>query len=113
MLPRTFGVFYDFRNPAQWREPWDVRYRKLIEQVAWVESQPAFGAVSVSEHHFVDDGYTPSVMALCAGIDRIRPALPRPDPRVRRRALVRPALDQEDVHSHRASRRADDPVLRL
>jgi alkanesulfonate monooxygenase SsuD/methylene tetrahydromethanopterin reductase-like flavin-dependent oxidoreductase (luciferase family) len=68
LLPRTFGVFYDFRNPAQWREPWDVRYRKLIEQVAWVESQPAFGAVSVSEHHFVDDGYTPSVMALCAGI---------------------------------------------
>jgi alkanesulfonate monooxygenase SsuD/methylene tetrahydromethanopterin reductase-like flavin-dependent oxidoreductase (luciferase family) len=68
LLPRTFGVFYDFRNPAQWREPWDVRYRKLIEQVGWVESQPVFGAVSVSEHHFVDDGYTPSVLALSAAI---------------------------------------------
>jgi alkanesulfonate monooxygenase SsuD/methylene tetrahydromethanopterin reductase-like flavin-dependent oxidoreductase (luciferase family) len=68
LLPSTFGVFYDFRNPEPWREPWDVRYRKLLEQVDWVESQSAFGAVSVSEHHFTDDGYTPSVLPLCAAI---------------------------------------------
>jgi alkanesulfonate monooxygenase SsuD/methylene tetrahydromethanopterin reductase-like flavin-dependent oxidoreductase (luciferase family) len=68
VLPSAFGVFYDLRNPAPWREPWDVRYRKILEQVDWVESQLAFGAVSVSEHHFVDDGYTPSVLAICAAI---------------------------------------------
>lgn len=68
MLPKTYGVFYDFRNPERWREPWDVRYRKLLEQIDWVESQAAFGGVSVSEHHFLDDGYTPSVLAMCAAI---------------------------------------------
>ncbi|GAA1000218.1 LLM class flavin-dependent oxidoreductase [Acrocarpospora macrocephala] len=68
MAPSRFGVFYDFRNPAPWREPWDVRYRKILEQIDWVESTPAFGEVSVSEHHFVDDGYTPSVLALSAAI---------------------------------------------
>ena len=64
MAPSRFGVFYDFRNPAPWREPWDVRYRKIFEQIDWVESTPVFGEVSVSEHHFVDDRNNPSVLAL-------------------------------------------------
>jgi alkanesulfonate monooxygenase SsuD/methylene tetrahydromethanopterin reductase-like flavin-dependent oxidoreductase (luciferase family) len=68
VFPTKFGVFYDFRNPAQWREPWDVRYRKVIEQIDWVEAEPAFDNVSVSEHHFTDDGYTPSVLTLAGAI---------------------------------------------
>ncbi|MCW2767883.1 MAG: Luciferase-like, subgroup [Nocardioides sp.] len=68
MSPMKFGVFYDFRNPAPWREPWDVRYRKIFEQIDWVESSTAFAEVSVSEHHFTDDGYTPSVLALATAI---------------------------------------------
>jgi len=66
--PMTFGVFYDFRNPAAWRQPWEERYAQIFEQIDWVEANPAFDAVSVSEHHFVDDGYTPSVLALSAAI---------------------------------------------
>ncbi len=64
----SFGVFYDFRNPAQFREDWTKRYREIFEQIDWVERDSNFGAVSVSEHHFVDDGYTPSVLALAAAI---------------------------------------------
>lgn len=64
----SFGVFYDFRNPAQFRQDWTKRYREVFEQIEWVERDSNFDAVSVSEHHFVDDGYTPSVMALATAI---------------------------------------------
>jgi alkanesulfonate monooxygenase SsuD/methylene tetrahydromethanopterin reductase-like flavin-dependent oxidoreductase (luciferase family) len=59
-----FGVFYDFRNPAQFRQDWTERYHQILEQIDWVEQTPAFGAVSVSEHHFTDDGYLPSILAM-------------------------------------------------
>lgn len=64
----TFGIFYDFRNPAQFREDWTQRYRATFDQIDWVENSSDFHAVSVSEHHFVDDGYTPSVLALATAI---------------------------------------------
>jgi alkanesulfonate monooxygenase SsuD/methylene tetrahydromethanopterin reductase-like flavin-dependent oxidoreductase (luciferase family) len=63
-----FGVFYDFRNPAPWREQWDVRYAKILEQIDWVERESSFTEVSISEHHFTDDGYAPSVLALAAAV---------------------------------------------
>jgi alkanesulfonate monooxygenase SsuD/methylene tetrahydromethanopterin reductase-like flavin-dependent oxidoreductase (luciferase family) len=67
-FPTRYGVFYDFRNPPPWQQSWTERYRQLLEQIDWVEATPAFSEVSVSEHHFVDDGYTPSVLALAAAI---------------------------------------------
>lgn len=63
-----FGVFYDFRNPAQFRQDWTERYRQIFDQIDWVEGGSNFDGVSVSEHHFVDDGYTPSVLALATAI---------------------------------------------
>lgn len=66
--PQKFGVFYDFRNPAPWRQPWNERYRQLLDQISWVDAELPFDEISLSEHHFVDDGYSPSVMALAAAI---------------------------------------------
>jgi alkanesulfonate monooxygenase SsuD/methylene tetrahydromethanopterin reductase-like flavin-dependent oxidoreductase (luciferase family) len=67
--PLTFGVFYDFRNPEPWQEPWDERYNALLDQIAWLEEEvPAFTQVSLSEHHFVDDGYSPSVLAIACAV---------------------------------------------
>ncbi len=63
-----FGVFYDFRNPAQFRQDWTERYRQIFDQIDWVEGGSNFAEVSVSEHHFVDDGYTPSVLAFATAI---------------------------------------------
>ena len=31
-----FGLWYDFRNPPQWRQPADRLYREILDQIAWV-----------------------------------------------------------------------------
>jgi alkanesulfonate monooxygenase SsuD/methylene tetrahydromethanopterin reductase-like flavin-dependent oxidoreductase (luciferase family) len=62
-----FGLLYDFRNPARWRVPWDRLYAQTLEQIVYAE-QLGFDSVWISEHHFVDDGYCPSVLALAANI---------------------------------------------
>ena len=28
-----FGLWYDFRNPAQWRQPPDRLYREILDQI--------------------------------------------------------------------------------
>src|ERR1700739_1393853 len=70
-----FGLWYDFRNPEQWRQPADRLYRAILDQIAWAENN-GFDDVWLSEHHFIEDGYLPSIMAAAAAIaartDRIR-----------------------------------------
>lgn len=68
VYPRLFGVFYDFRNPAAWVQPWPERYRALMEQIAWVDGHLPYAGISLSEHHFVQDGWSPSTMALAAAV---------------------------------------------
>jgi alkanesulfonate monooxygenase SsuD/methylene tetrahydromethanopterin reductase-like flavin-dependent oxidoreductase (luciferase family) len=64
----TFGVHYDFRNPAQWRQRWADCYAQALEQIEWVDDNTAFNSVFVSEHHLLDDGYMPSTMAMAAAV---------------------------------------------
>src|SRR6478736_10353643 len=52
----TFGLWYDYRNPAAWRKPAGELYRHSIDQAVWAE-QLGFGSVWLSEHHFADDDY--------------------------------------------------------
>jgi hypothetical protein len=33
-----FGFWYDFRNPAQWRQPYDRLYDEILDQIAWAEN---------------------------------------------------------------------------
>jgi len=62
----SFGLWYDFRNPAQWRQSDTELYEKCIAQIARAE-QLGFEDVWLSEHHFFEDNYSPSMLAIgCA-----------------------------------------------
>jgi alkanesulfonate monooxygenase SsuD/methylene tetrahydromethanopterin reductase-like flavin-dependent oxidoreductase (luciferase family) len=62
-----FGVWYDFRNPARWRRPYDALYRENLEQIAFAE-ELGFESVWLSEHHVTDDGYLPSLFPMLAAV---------------------------------------------
>jgi alkanesulfonate monooxygenase SsuD/methylene tetrahydromethanopterin reductase-like flavin-dependent oxidoreductase (luciferase family) len=62
-----FGLWYDFRNPPQWRQPSDRLYREILDQITWGENN-GFDDVWLSEHHFIEDGYLPSILPLAAAI---------------------------------------------
>ena len=60
-----FGLWYDFRNPPQWRQSSDRLYREILDQIAWAENH-GFDDVRLSEHHFIEDGYLPSILPVAA-----------------------------------------------
>lgn len=62
-----FGLWYDFRNPPQWKRPSDRLYREILDQIVWADNA-GFDNVWLSEHHFLDDGYSPSVLPIAATI---------------------------------------------
>src|SRR6266487_1699985 len=66
-MPLSFGLWYDFRNPERWRQSWPRLYQETIEQAAWAESL-GFGSIWLSEHHFTDDGYMPSLFPMLAAL---------------------------------------------
>src|ERR1700747_2365577 len=62
-----FGLWYDFRNPSQWHQSPDRRYSEILNQIAWGENH-GFEDVWLSEHHFIEDGYLPSILPVAAAI---------------------------------------------
>lgn len=63
----TFGLAYDFRNPVRWHRDPEELYRQNLEQISWAEGL-GFGSVWLTEHHFCEDGYTPSPLPIAAAI---------------------------------------------
>ena len=63
----TYGLWYDFRNPAPWRQPFEQFYAERLDQIAAAEKM-GFESVWLTEHHFCDDGYTPSPLVICGAI---------------------------------------------
>jgi len=61
------GLWYDFRNPPQWRRPFPELYARTFEHIRYAE-RLGFDEVWTSEHHFIDDGYSPSLLPICAAI---------------------------------------------
>jgi alkanesulfonate monooxygenase SsuD/methylene tetrahydromethanopterin reductase-like flavin-dependent oxidoreductase (luciferase family) len=62
-----FGLWYDFRNPSQWRQPYDRLYGETLDQIACGENH-GFEDVWLSEHHLIEDGYLPSILPVAAAI---------------------------------------------
>jgi alkanesulfonate monooxygenase SsuD/methylene tetrahydromethanopterin reductase-like flavin-dependent oxidoreductase (luciferase family) len=65
--PMRFGLWYDFRNPPQWRQDPTRLYRGIFAQIERAEAL-GWDDVWLSEHHFIADGYTPSMLPLAAAI---------------------------------------------
>ncbi len=62
-----FGLWYDLRNPSQsGRRTADV-YRDTLAQIELAETL-GYDDIWLSEHHFVDDGYLPSLLPMAAAV---------------------------------------------
>ena len=62
-----FGVMFDFRNPSQWRRPDSLLYKSQLDEIVQLE-ELGYDNVWLTEHHFVEDGYNPSVLPIAAAI---------------------------------------------
>lgn len=61
------GLMFSFRNPAAWRRPWADLYADELRLIREAE-ELGFDTIWLTEHHFADDGYSPSVVTLAAAI---------------------------------------------
>ena len=70
-----FGLLWPFRNPDWARVAWDEFYRSQLDLIVESE-QMGFDHAWLTEHHFLDDGYSPSLFpigaAVAARTNRIR-----------------------------------------
>ncbi len=62
-----FGLLWPFRNPAWARVEWDALYRSHFDLIVESE-QMGFDEAWLTEHHFIDDGYSPSLLPIGAAI---------------------------------------------
>ncbi|BBG01431.1 MULTISPECIES: LLM class flavin-dependent oxidoreductase [Pseudonocardia] len=62
----AFGLWYDFRNPVPDR-PFGSFYAEVFDQISWAE-QKGLDSAWLTEHHFCDDGYSPSPFVLASAI---------------------------------------------
>lgn len=63
----NYGLWYDFRNPTRWHQPFEEFYAQRLAQITRAETQ-GFGSCWLTEHHFCEDGYTPSPLVLASAI---------------------------------------------
>jgi alkanesulfonate monooxygenase SsuD/methylene tetrahydromethanopterin reductase-like flavin-dependent oxidoreductase (luciferase family) len=61
------GLMFSFRNPAQWRRPFTEVYADELSLIRQAEAL-GFDTIWLTEHHFADDGYSPSILTLAAAV---------------------------------------------
>lgn len=73
-----FDLSFDLRNPSWAGKPFDEYYADFLDLAAWADDA-GFDRLSLSEHHFVEDGYLPSPFvaagAVAARTKKIRIAI--------------------------------------
>ena len=60
-----YGVVFNCTNPKPWFKPWDRHYEQVLEQAAAAEAL-GFDHVWLTEHHFLEHGYCPSLLTMAA-----------------------------------------------
>jgi len=63
----NYGLWYDFRNPTRWAQPFEEFYAERFDQIVRAE-ELGFRSCWLTEHHFCEDGYTPSPLVLASAI---------------------------------------------
>jgi alkanesulfonate monooxygenase SsuD/methylene tetrahydromethanopterin reductase-like flavin-dependent oxidoreductase (luciferase family) len=61
------GLYYDLRNPPEWRRDWTQMYTRTLESIELAETR-GIGSVWVTEHHMFEDGYMGQPLQICAAI---------------------------------------------
>src|ERR1700738_4958147 len=61
------GLMFSFRNPPKWKKPWADVYESQLEQTKLAEDL-GYDTVWLTEHHFAEDGYSPSLMTLAGAV---------------------------------------------
>ena len=61
------GLMFSFRNPAAWRRPFPDVYRDELGLITHAE-ELGYDSIWLTEHHFADDGYSPSIIPLAAAV---------------------------------------------
>ena len=59
----NIGPLFTFRNPPQWRQPFPAYYAEQLSQIKLAE-QLGYEMIWLSEHHFSEDGYSPSLLPI-------------------------------------------------
>lgn len=66
-MSMRFGMLWPFRNPEFARVPWEQFYRSHLDLIGDSEAL-GFDDAWLTEHHFVDDGYSPSLFAIAGAV---------------------------------------------
>jgi alkanesulfonate monooxygenase SsuD/methylene tetrahydromethanopterin reductase-like flavin-dependent oxidoreductase (luciferase family) len=61
------GLLFTFRNPPRWARPDADLYRDTLDEIALAD-RLGFDGVWLAEHHFTDDGWSPSALTLAAAV---------------------------------------------
>jgi alkanesulfonate monooxygenase SsuD/methylene tetrahydromethanopterin reductase-like flavin-dependent oxidoreductase (luciferase family) len=61
------GLLFPFRNPPQWRKPFPQFYAEQLRQTQVAEAL-GYDTIWLTEHHFAEDGYSPSLLPIAGAI---------------------------------------------
>ena len=61
------GLLFTFRNPPQWARPAADLYRDTMDEIALAD-RLGFDDIWLAEHHFTDDGWSPSPLTMAAAV---------------------------------------------
>jgi alkanesulfonate monooxygenase SsuD/methylene tetrahydromethanopterin reductase-like flavin-dependent oxidoreductase (luciferase family) len=66
----NIGLMFPFRNPPQWRVPFPQFYAEQLRQVR-VAEELGYDEAWLTEHHFAEDGYSPSLLPIASAIGAV------------------------------------------
>jgi alkanesulfonate monooxygenase SsuD/methylene tetrahydromethanopterin reductase-like flavin-dependent oxidoreductase (luciferase family) len=67
MADFEFGLLYSFRDPPQWQMGYQRVYDETVRHIVEMENV-GFDTIWLTEHHFSEDGYLPSLSVMTAAL---------------------------------------------